>query len=358
MSNKKLITLGIITVCMTAWAIVQSHISNRPRTEAEKSAYLIQGMDPSNIDSIILGTGDNEVTLKRNGRRFVVTNKDNYTAESADVNNLIASCLDIKIDELFTDNPSNHKDLGVTEEDAKTVVKFLKQGSELMVGVIIGKDKDQGRSTFVRIIPGNKVYVTLKRPQIKDHALDYIDRGLISVDRKDIESVTVSASDEAYTLKAKDDGDGIILDNQPPGKKLKDSNCKTVFNALNNLRFEDVMKAPATGNELTFNRQFVCSLKDSTVYTMKIAQKDDKTYIKCQADFTDKTPVAKEQGIVESEEALKKKEAKLFAKDKVEEFSSIHRDWVYEISESDIGKLVKKLSELLEDENKGETEVD
>ena len=83
--------------------------------------------------------------MKRNGSHFVVTNKDNYPAESADdINNLIASCLDIKVDELFTDNPSNHKDLGVMEEDAKYVVKFLKQGSELMVGVIIGKGKERG----------------------------------------------------------------------------------------------------------------------------------------------------------------------------------------------------------------------
>jgi hypothetical protein len=358
MSNKKLIILGSITVCMVTWAIVQSHFSNRPGKALETPTYLIQGLDPSNIDSIILGTGDNEVVLKRNDRRFVVTNKDNYPAESRDINNLIASCLDIKIDELFTDNPSNHKELGVTEEDAEYVIKFLKQGSELLVGVILGKDKEQRRGTFVRLIPGNKVYVTLERPRIKDQALNYIDRELVSVDRKNIESVTVSSSEEAYTLKANDDGEGIILENHPSGKKLKDGDCEAVFTALNNLRFEDVMKASVTGKELTFNRQFVCRLKDSTVYTMKIAQKGDKTFITCHAEFTDKTPVTKEEGIVESEKELEKKEAKLLAKDKAEEFSSRHSNWVYEISESNTRNLVKKLSELLEDENKEETESD
>jgi hypothetical protein len=343
---------------MVAWAIVQAHFSNRPGKALKTSTYLIQGLDPSNIDSIILGNGDNEVILKRNGRRFVVTNKDNYPAESRDINNLIASCLDIKIEELFTDNPSNHKELGVTEEDAEYVIKFLKQGSELMVGVIIGKGKDQGRGTFVRLIPGNKVYVTLERPWIKDQELNYVERELVSVDRKNIESVTVSSSEEAYTLKANDDGDGIILENHLSGKKLKDGDCESVFTALNNLRFEDVMKAPATGKELTFNRQFVCRLKDSTVYTMKIAQMGDKTFITCQAAFTDKTPVTKEKGIVESEEELKKKEAKLLARDKAEEFSSRHSEWIYEISRIDAGRLTKGLSELLEDENKEETEGD
>jgi hypothetical protein len=355
MSNKKLIILGIITVCMSAWAIVQAHISSRPKTEPEISSYLIQGLDPTNINSIILGTGENEIILKRNGGQFVVTNKHNYPAEAREMNNLISSCLDIKTDELYTDNPSNHKDLGVTEEDAKYIVKFLKPNSELLAGVIVGKGKDQERGTFIRMIPGNKVYVTLERPWIKDQAMNYINRELVSVDRKDIESVTVNTSDETYTLKAEDDSDNIILENPPANKKLKDNDYESVFTALNNLMFDDVMKASIDDEELTFSRKFVCNLKDSTVYTLKIAQKDDKTYITCQAEFKDKTPVTKEKGFIESEEELKKKEAKLLAQDKVKEFSTKHKNWVYEIPEYYAKNLVKKLSELFEDEKKEET---
>lgn len=340
---------------MIVWATVQSHFSNKPRVEAERSTYLIQGLDPANIDSIVLGTGENEVTLKRNGRRFVVTNKDNYPAESAEINNLIASCLEIKSNELFTDNPSNHKDLGVTEEDAGLVVRFLKQGSELMVGVIVGNSKKQGQGTFVRKIPGNKVYVTLERHLIKDNELNYVNREIVSVDRKNIESVTVSSSDEVYTLKASGEGEEIILENHPSGKNLKVGDCSNVFTAAGFLRFEDVMREPAAGKELNFNRKFVCRLKDSTIYILEIAQRDDNTYIRCQSDFTDKTPVTKEEGVLESEEELKKKEAKLIARDKAERFSSRHNNWIYKISDSDAGHLTKKLSGLLEDENKGDT---
>jgi hypothetical protein len=354
MSNKKLILLGIITACMIAWAIVQSHISNMPKIKPETSSYLIQGLDPSNIDSIILGTGENEVALKRNGGQFVVTNKHNYPAEPRDINNLITTCLDIKTEELFTDNPSNHKDLGVTEEDAKYIVKFLKPNSVLLAGVIVGKSKDQGRGTFVRMIPGNKAYVTLERPWIKDQAMNYINRELVSVDRNDIESVKVSASDETYILKA--GHDGIILENIQAGKKLNDDECENIFTALNNLMFDDVVKASTADEELTFSRKFVCNLKDSTVYTLKIAQKDDKTYVKCQAEFTDKTPVTKEKGIIESEEELKRKEAKLLAQDKAGKFSTKHKNWIYEIPEYYAKNLLKKHSELFEDEENEETE--
>jgi len=84
-----------------------------------------------------------------------------------------------------------------------------------------------------------------------------------------------------------------------------------------------------------------------------IAQEDGKTYVSCQADFADKTPVTKERK-VESEEELKKKEAKLLALDKVKEFSQKTQGWVYEIAEYKAKSLTKELSELVEDEEKPE----
>ncbi len=353
MGNKKLAILGIITACMIAWAIVQSHISSNPASESETQAYLIQGLDPTNIDSITLGKGEDKVTLKRKEGQFVVVNKDNYPAIPGEINNLITSCLDIQTSELYTDNPKNHKDLEVTEEEAKLLVKFNKPNSDLLAGVIAGKDKEQGRGSFVRMIPGNKVFVTLERPRIEVQAMNYVDKELISVDRKDIETVTVSSPDETYTLISDNDGRDIVLDNLPIGKKFKDNEDENVFTALADLTFDDVKAAPTTGKDLAFEKKFVCKLKNSTIYTLNSAHKDSKTYITCQAEFTDNTPVTKEEG-VESEEELKKKEAKLLARDKAKEFSASHKGWVYEISEHKAKNLTKETSELLEDVKKEE----
>ena len=70
------------------------------------------------------------------------------------------------------------------------------------------------------------------------------------------------------------------------------------------------MNAVAEKPDLKFDREYTCLLKDSTLYPIEIAQKDSKTFIKCNVDFTDKTPIKKEEA-VESQEELKKKEAKL-----------------------------------------------
>lgn len=162
--------------------------------------------------------------------------------------------------------------------------------------------------------------------------------------------MTVTSSDGEYTLKAKQDSKDVVLENIPAGKKAKSSECDRVFTALSNLRFDDVKKK---SSDLSFDRQYVCRLKDSTVYTVRIAQKGDKTYVNCEAVFTDQTPVTKERE-VESEEELKKKEAKLLALDKVRVFSAKHQEWVYEIAEWKAKDLTKDLSELVEDQEKPE----
>jgi hypothetical protein len=348
MSNRKLFVLGIAAGLMIIWAVGQSRVSNRPGTEPGGPVYLIQGLDPADIAGIVLGTGDNTVSLKRQQDRFVVAEKDDYPALSREINELITQCLDIKRGRLYTDDKANHKDLAVTEEDAQNVVKFYNADSSLLTGVVIGKTMEQGGGSFVRLVSSDSVYITLQRPWIKDQAVNYIDQQLISIDRDDIESVTVSGPNETYTLKAEENSGDIFLENLAPDKKLKDDVAKNVFAALTNLRFNDVRKQ-STPEALNFEQKFVCRLKDSTVYTINLAQKNDKTYVACSAEFTDKIAITQKQVQDANDAELMANEARLLARDRANEFSGKHAGWLYEIADYKVPNMVKKLSELLED---------
>ncbi|MHC4596054.1 MAG: DUF4340 domain-containing protein [Planctomycetota bacterium] len=350
MSNRNLTILGIVAVIVVAWAVVQSRVSDRPRTELDIPVYLIYGLDPADIDSIVFGAGESTVTLKRQGRRFVVVNNDNYPAEISEINDLLSKCLEIQTGQFITDDAANYEDLEVTEDKARSVVKFLKPDSSLLVGFAIGKDKELGQGTYIRLLPDDKVYVALNTPWVRTGAMDYIEQELISAKREDIESVTVGSANGEYTLRAKQDGEEIVLVDIPAGKKLKDGDSDSVFTALTNLRCDDVKRKTS---DLTFDRQYVCTLKDSTVYAIKIAQKDDKTYVSCEANFTDKEPVMK-GGEEESQEELKKKEAKLLARDKAKEFTTKHGPWAYKVAEWKAKNLTKELSDLIEDEQEPE----
>ena len=354
MSNRRLIVLAIVAGLMVIWAVFQSNISNKPKTQPGNPVYLIQGLDPADIGSIVLGKAENTVTLKRQGGHFVVANKDNYPAVTSKVNELITKCLDIKTGELYTADKANHEALGITEEDAEIIVKFFRPDSSLLTGVVMGKSKEQGQGSYVRLSSNDSVYVTLEQPWLSNSAMNYIEQELISINSDDIESVTVKGPDDVYTLKAGDSSDDIILENLPDGKKLKNSDAKNVLLALASLRFDDVRNESAAEDKFSFDRQFICRLKDSTVYTIRIAEKDDKTYIACSVEFTDKILVTEKEVKDSNDAELEEKEARFLARDKANEFSAKHKGWIYEIPEYKTENLTKPLSELLEDEPKPE----
>ncbi|MHC4116247.1 MAG: DUF4340 domain-containing protein [Planctomycetota bacterium] len=352
MSNKKLTILAVVAVFMVLLAVVQSRMANRRTVRTDEPAYLIQGLDPAGIGAIILGTGEDAVTLKRRGNGFVVETKEGYPTKTSEVNSLISKCLGIKFTQLVTRDPRNHEDLEVTEDKARTVVKFMTPdpNSTILAGVVVGKTEELGQGTYVRMLSSdsaasNKVLTTPEAPWIATDAMNYIEQELISAESDQIESVTVGSPDGQYTLKKEGDSDDPVLVDAPTGKKLKASDGRSVLTALTSLRFNDVKSKPA---DMTFDRQYVCKLKDSTEYTLGITKKDEKTFIACTSVFTDTSPVMK-GAEVESQEELKAKEAKLLAKEASQKFAARHQAWIYEIADYKAGNLTKELADLLED---------
>lgn len=347
MSNKTLGKLAIVAAVMVVWAVLQSHWSNRSQSKPSGPAHLIQGLEPEQINRIEVRAGDDSTTMVRQEGNFVVVDKENYPAYPKQVNDLITKCLDIKTTELYTDNPKNHDDLEVTEEKAKNVVKFFKADDSLLAGVIVGKSVENGQGAYVRLVGQDAVYLTDNAPWFQSTPLEYVNQELTSVSRDDVNSVTVTTPDGPYVLRSSG-GDGVVMDDLPAGKTLKASEAKSVFGALTSLRFDDV-NAPADMNDLNFDHLYVCRLNDSTEYRLRLAKKGEKTYLKCNAKFTDTAPVTMTKGQVESDEALKKKDAKLQAQEHAQRFTMQHQGWVYQIPDWKAKYLTMGKSDLLED---------
>ncbi len=351
MSNKKLTILGIIAVVMIALTIIQASFEDRPVKSSNLSMPLIQGLDTKEIAIIELGGSPETITLKKVGKQFAVVNKNNYLAALEKINLLITSSLDIKIDELVTDNPSNHGDLGLTDETANSAVRFLNAKGDLIAGLLAGKDSELAGGKYVRLISGDrevskKAYLSMNVPLLDTTALGYINKELVMVDKGNIAKVMVSGPRGAYTISDKDGK--ILLENVPEGKKLKGEDHEQVFSAITNLTFADVHKEKGDFSKLIFNKSYLAELKDSTVFTFHLAEKNEKTYVKCSSVFTDKSPVRMKRGTVESDEELKKKEAKLLARDASKKFNERHRGWIYEIPTWKALNMTKDFQDLLE----------
>ena len=360
MTNRKLAVLGVVAAIMVIWAVGQYRISktNAPARMTLQDSYLIQGLPTEKIAGIVIGKGSNPVTLTKQGGGFVVTSKGGYPALTSKINNLITSLLDIRIMELITDNPDNHESLSVTEQKNQSIIRFLDQDEKVITGIVIGTSRAgeqmqldmASRTTYVRLISDDKVYLARDVPLSGGSGADYIDKELVNVRESEVLKVVVTNPDETYTIKVADSNDGsVVLVDKPAGRKQKDYDCKQVFGALMSLTVNDVRKESDAAN-LKFDHKYVCESKNQTTYTFDIAKSSDKTYVKCAAEYAGELPkmVARD----ESEDELKAKEAKLLAWQQAGKFTEKCKGWVYELPQWKAGNLTKKSQELLEEEKK------
>jgi hypothetical protein len=354
MSNQKLALLAVIAVGMVMWAISLSRQPDADKSGLNAPTYLLQGLDLKDVTGIEIGTGEDKVLLRRQGATYVVTNKGNYPVDVKQVNDLLTNCLDIQTSELYSSNAENHDMLECTEEKAKNVIKFLKGESELLTGIIVGKSKEEGQGTYVRLVASDDVYVTQKAPWFRTQATDYIDQELVAEKEEDVQLVQVKTGEDTYTLK-RAEGGAFELENLPAGKKLRDNESQSVANALSSLRFDDVQMGPV--KDLAFTDAFICQLKSGVVYKLALAKDDDKTYATCNAEYKGKKATI-DPTKVDSEEELKAKEAILKAQEKAVKFQERHKGWVYEIPSWKSEALGKPLYDLLEDLPKPDSPVD
>jgi hypothetical protein len=293
------------------------------------------------------------LTLKKGGDQFYLVDKDDYPASTPQINNLITSSLDIRIKELITENPKNFKDLDLTQDTAKSIIKFLNAEEALITGIMVGKRDEMAKGDYVRLISRDesidkKAYLSLNVPSLDMTALSYLDKRLFKTEKQAISKVTVIGPEGQYTVSSGAD-DKITLNNIPSGKKVKETIYESVFSAVTDLTFSDVEKESDDTRKLDFKTAYICFLKNTGIYTFLLAEKDDKTYIKCSSDFTDKNPVRVKKGVEESEEQLKKKEAKLLAREASLKFNKRHRGWVYQIPSWKAIDMTRKLEDLVED---------
>ena len=345
MNDKKLVILALVAAVMLALAIFVSRTANRYESKSPADSPLIQGLNIADIAAIEIGSATEPVRLVHQDSGFLLASRDNYPASNSSINDLITKCLEIRTSGRITTRPENHADLGVTEGTAKSVVKFLAADGKTITGVVIGADAAETSGYYVRQISSDEVYLSEHKPWIQISAVSYLDKQLFKLEKSAIESVTVTTPDKSYTIARGADGKISLLD-IPAEKKLEGNAYERVFSALCDLEFSDVEKFSAS--DFVFDCSFVSRLTDSTVYTLQIADRDGEKYVVCRAEFTDTTPVTKKQEI-ESDVELKKKEAKLLARDAAAKFDRTHSGWVYKLPSWQGSNLTKPLADLLED---------
>jgi hypothetical protein len=347
MSSKNISKLAIIAIIMVTAAVIVHLVSNRPAQTNQIRTYLVQGLDPDKVATIVISENDKSTHLQRQGKIFVVSEKDDYPATTERINELFTEVLDIQTKELITDKPQNHPDLEVAADKAQGIVEFLGPDANAITGVVLGKRTDNG-DAYIRLMDSDNVYLCENAPFVRTGPIDYIDQKLLSVNREDIISVTVTdANGVTYTLEPEPNSTDISLaEGLPHGKKLSPRSM-SVFTAPTSIRFDDIFKAGSEPGNPTFNHTYICMLKNSSQYILKLAKAGDKNYADCSAVFTGAKEISLNKN--DSDEELKKKEAQLQARDDVEKFNAKCKGWVFELPKWKADNLTKPLNVISED---------
>jgi hypothetical protein len=347
MTDKKLTVLGIVAIAMVILVGVQTGLQNKMASAPAGQGYLLQGLNPDAVATILISAGADQVILTRAGVGFTVANEDDYPAKTDQVNDLLTQCLDIKTLELITSNPANHAEIGVTEEAARYVIKFADANNQPLAGLLISVTNPDTGNAYAKLLSSDDVYATADVPWLYTTAGDYIEKQLLKISPVDIESVTVTTPSGDYTLVLDATAGGVTVVDLPDGVDVDAELVKKVYTALGDLSFKEVQTS--TAQKLDFTITYKCTLKDSTVYTVSIAQRAATFFIKCDAEFMDKTQVKMDRGSVDTDQELKAKEAKLLAKQAADKFDKLHDGWVYELPAFQAENLTKNLSDLLKE---------
>ncbi len=346
MSNRKLMVLSIIAAVMVLLTVTQRiHENQVPQRDYVSGSYLIQGLDTPQVSSILIGIGEEAVKLKRKGNGFVVASKENYPAVMSKINKLVRTCLDIRTINKVTSDASNHSDLEVTEDKARSLVKFFRtdpnEGEQLITGVVVGKTESQTNQVYVRKADSDEVYTVKTAPVVRKSSLDYVEKEIVNIIKEKVKSVTVSSAEGSYVLRVDDGNDSkIILEGLPEGREIHDSNCESVLSALSFFSFSDLRSASSMP-DLKFDRSYVSELNDTVVYSFDIAQSEGKSYVKCTANYSG------DKLIIEDLSKLAEMEAKITASGNARKFTQRHAGWIYEISDWKAKNLMRKFEDLL-----------
>ncbi len=345
MTDKKLTVLGIAAIVMVVLVGIQSGLLKKGPAAPAGQGYLLQGINTDAVATILIGASADQVILTRKGTAFTVVSLDDYPAKTDTVNELLTQCLDIKTLELITSNPANHAEIGVTENTARYVIKFADSSNQPLAGLVISETNPDTGNAYAKLISSDDVYAITNVPWLYTTAGDYIEKLLLKVDQPNIESVTVTTPSGDYKIEPAGDTGEVTVVDLPAGVDVDTALAKKVFTALGDLRFTEVRTTAA--EKLDFTTSYKCTLKDTTVYTISIARRAASFFIKCDADFMDRSQVKMQRGVVESDEELKAKEAKLLAKQAADKFDKLHTGWVYELPAFQAENMTKNLSDLL-----------
>jgi hypothetical protein len=353
--------LAIVTVAFAAaaaYGVVARYGTSGPQT-AETLMFPGLADKINSVTELSVQSADKTVVVKKTDTGWVIANTYNYPAVDASVREALIGVSRLTLVDPKTKMPDRFSRLEVEDvgKDAHSRLWQLKDaGGNVLADVIMGKRRyDLGgaeeNGIYVRKPGTTQAWLArAKLPDDKD-SMAWIDRKIVDVRKRRIEKITtIDANGATLTVSRQDpDAEDYVVDNLPPGFKLKDRyqwDVNGMGLTLTGMQFDAVMPladlhkdftAPPvekaeveTHDGLILHIAMLKSSDDSSAPWWVVVSADTDPNVKA-------TPSGEGPDHIGTPEEVQKEAAAINAKTK---------GWAYQLSESQTRSLRVRLADL------------
>jgi hypothetical protein len=215
----------------------------------------LQGTPPQ-IARIEILQGSNQLTLKRNGKDWVLEERDGFPATPEKVRAFLVSLSDAKLVEPKTRRRERYGLLGLGDPHDKgatsRLVRLIDNNGQTVAEAVIGKGRSDAfgsgkGGTYVRRLGDVQTWLVSTEIDTGVTLRDWVKQRLFEARPRDVKSITVrNPGKEDLKIALAADGNGHELQDIPAGMKIKYINSiDDLADAASSFDFDDVKKLDA-----------------------------------------------------------------------------------------------------------------
>ena len=286
MSKKSLMVLWSIVALLIVGVIsltVKKSDSGKANTNRSRGQTLMENFPAKNVTSIKINGLDQSVTLTKKDATWIISEREDYPANTASINGLLRTIEELKINNAIEAGPTYAKRFGIdltakTQQDHGISLSFLDASSANIATIFLGKEADGGGRFIQNAADTSGIYVTSESfPTATASAKDWLDDEFIKVEK--IKSITVSSAGNPdkleWQVSRSDENAEFALAGAQAGETLDTSIASQWKSLLSSARFQDVVLAAEHGKLATAADRKIATITtvDGFTYTITIVEK-------------------------------------------------------------------------------------
>jgi len=377
MNQRQVIVLWAVALVLVALVvIVKSARSDvySAGTERERGEELLADFDPREVAKLEIDDGENQVTLEKTDDGWVVDNRDDYTAKTSEINELLRTVAEVEVTQGIQAEPEFAPRFGMDPEaddtaERGTVLRLADDADTELAQLTFGKNVEAasdpgnpfgGGSTgrFVRNHADNSgVYVTGELfPNLRADPAEWLQEDFLQIEKiREIRNSEPGAPQStAWVLTREDEAADFTLEDKKPNENLDSSAINPLKSLFSYARFEDLVPADEAGELWRSDQVRRATIKtfEGLTYTIGYGPATEGEDYLMTVAIDGKVPEERKQGENETEEqAAELDDAFQARKQALEEAiagASKLEGHTYRVSKFTVDALLKDRTDLIQ----------